>query len=574
MLFNSWEFFALLILTFGLYYGVSGGRHRKVWQVTLLLVASAVFYAWEEPRLLVLLSLSCLLNAFAVERILFWKGKEHGDARCEKKEGPCSSGTRAIDMRLGSPRARLQALISRGSTLAPPGLSLSAAADRARSWLFCAVALNLGFLAFFKYAGFLSEQLPSGWLPAVARDWLRDIPLPVGISFYTFQGISLVVDVWRKEISESTARALAGRKGQRWTSIRDTSFYISFFPQLVAGPIVKAHEFIDQIGGKPWKEIQWIVVRRCLIAGYFLKIFVADNLAEQTAVLTLDTATLASSGPFLLLPLLYGYSLQIFADFAGYSLIAIGLGALFGYRLPENFRFPYLSCSITEFWRRWHLSLSSWLRDYLYIPLGGNRSGSGRTYFNLFLVMFLGGLWHGAAWKFALWGSLHGLLLALERLLGARRREQGSASKSRVQGDARNEGESRLTSDSDVPTSRAGRLKAPCSLLKATFQWFVTFHAVTLLWLTFLMPDMAHILAFFEGVLSGRTVVSGPPLFSLLFYGTAVVVYHVWGWLREYRGLLAAKLARSPLEPLLHGVMLFLILTNPGAPRGFIYFQF
>jgi alginate O-acetyltransferase complex protein AlgI len=611
MLFNSWEFLILLVLSLGLYYGVPAGKYRKVWQVTLLLVASAVFYAWEEPRLLVLLSLSCLLNALAVERILFWKG------RCAAEELRVEGcGLQAVEVGLAVDRSGLPVAGESSSTPPPdpqpatpqhatsnhqpagagrqpatPQLATgNHSRDKARSWLFCAVALNLGALAFFKYAGFLSEQLPAGWLPAAARDWLRDIPLPVGISFYTFQGISLVVDVWRNEISESTARALAGRKGKRWASIRDTSFYISFFPQLVAGPIVKAHEFVDQIGGKRWREIQWMVVRRCLIAGYFLKIFVADNLAEQTAALTLDSVTLASSGPFLLLPLLYGYSLQIFADFAGYSLIAIGLGALFGYRLPENFRFPYLSCSITEFWRRWHLSLSSWLRDYLYIPLGGNRKGSGRTYFNLFLVMFLGGLWHGAAWKFAIWGSLHGLFLALERLLGARRREQGDASEEslsrqerREQGDASEESLSRPLEAKSASHSRDSRLHAPssdsrlhapCSLLKTTLRWFVTFHVVTLLWLTFLMPDLAHIRAFFEGVFSGRTFLSGPPLFSLLFYGTAVVLYHAWGWLREHRERLATKLARSPLEPVLHGVMIFLILTNPGAPRGFIYFQF
>lgn len=511
MLFNSWEFLVLCVVTLGLYYfPLVGG---KVWQVTVLLVASGIFYAWEEPRLLFLLSASCLLNALAVERILFWKKQEEGG-------------------------------------------SSSLADGRAKKWLFWTVFLNLGFLAFFKYSGFLVAQLPGSLFSADLKLWLTGIPLPVGISFYTFQGISLVVDVWRKDISPNTAEKLSARGRGRVSSIRDTSFYIAFFPQLVAGPIVKAHEFVDQIGGKRFSDIDWLMVRRCLILGYFLKVFVADNLAEQTASLTLGAEHLLSSGPLNLLPLLYGYSFQIFADFAGYSLIAIGLGALFGYKLPENFRFPYLSTSITEFWRRWHLSLSSWLRDYLYIPLGGNRKGSGRTYFNLFLVMFLGGLWHGAAWKFALWGGMHGLALAAERLVSRRQKSE-----------VRDQPLRPLTSD-------LRPLSSVLRLLTSAFRWFITFHLVTALWLTFMMPDLESITAFFRGLFSGNYGFSGPPIFSLVFYGPAIVLYHLWGWLREHRKPLCKTLAASPLEPALHGILVFLILTNPGAPRGFIYFQF
>lgn len=535
MLFNSWEFLILLLISVPLYYLPLTGRARKTWQVGLLLAASAVFYAWEEPRLLILLSASCLLNAVAVERILAAKAESRKvESRKRRAEGgKVESGKRKAE--IGE---------DEGGDV------------RARRWLFWTVALNLVFLAFFKYAGFFASQMPPGWIGEVALDWLKGIPLPVGISFYTFQGISLVVDVWRNDISPQTADRLSGRGKDRITSIRDTSFYVAFFPQLVAGPIVKAHEFVDQIGGKYFREIDWITVRRGLVLGYFLKIFVADNLAEQTAFLSAGGTQLAESSPLNNLPLLYGYSLQIFADFAGYSLIAIGLGALFGYKLPPNFNFPYLSTSITEFWRRWHLSLSSWLRDYLYFPLGGNRKGAGRTYFNLFLVMFLGGLWHGAAWKFAVWGSLHGIFLALERLFARSRKSEARSQKS------------------DLPISD---LRPPSSVLRplsSVFRWFLTFHIVTALWLTFMMPDMASIIAFFTSLVNGKTGFSGPPIFSLVFYGSMVVLYHVWGWLNEHKKHLAHTLARSPLEPLLHGVMIFLVLTNPGAPRGFIYFQF
>ncbi len=522
MLFNSWEFLILLAVTFALYYAPwSRGRHGKAWQVTLALAASVVFYGWEDPRLIVLLALSAVGNSIATARII-----QHKVAGDEAK---------------------------------------------VKRWTSLAVILNLALLAGFKYLPFLAGMLP--FLPASWVEALKGIPLPIGISFYTFHGISMIVDVSRGEVTRE-GDALLSKGGRFAKGVRDIGFYLLFFPQLVAGPIVKAKQFWPQIAAKRIEDIPWKKVVRALVAGYFLKVFVADNLAEQTVLLTIGTAELSNSGPFFLLPLLYAYSLQIFADFAGYSLIAIGLAWMFGYRFPDNFNFPYLSTSITEFWRRWHMSLSAWLRDYLYIPLGGNRKGPGRTYVNLFLVMFLGGLWHGAEWKFALWGSLHGLALAVERLLGARRGEQRDERETGEQGEARRKQERRLAGPLVGSSSPGSSLPPRVSLLKKALAWFWTFHLVTLLWLTFLMPDIAHIRAFFEGALSGRTFLSGPPVFSLLFYGTAVVLYHAWGWLKEHREAVAAKLEGSSLEPVLHGIMLFLIVTNPGAPQGFIYFQF
>lgn len=496
MLFNSFPFLILLAITLPLYYLPVSSRFGRVWQVSLLLVASAIFYAWEIPRLLLLLGISCLFNAIAVERILHHK---------------------------------------RGQIENPP---------LAKIWLVGSVVLNLAFLAFFKYAGIFCGLVPESWISPDALKSIRSIPLPIGISFYTFHALSLLIDVYRSNVSEETQRRLGRRGLGRITSLGDLSLYIIFFPQLVAGPIVKARNFIDQIRVKLWQEIEWLAVRRCLVAGYFLKIFVADNLAEQTSMLTLNTEFLITSGPINLMAMLYAYGIQIFADFAGYSLMAIGFGLMFGYRLPENFHFPYLSLSITEFWRRWHLSLSAWLRDYLYIPLGGNRKGPRRTYINLFSVMFLGGLWHGAEWKFALWGTLHGVLLAVERLIFRSR--------------AGNFG------------SSSGSLR----LLRDGFRWFYAFHAVMFLWLTFLMPDMAHITAFFQGLVSGNWGAPGQPLFALFVYGGAVVAYHLWGWLQEYQPACARKFIHPLAEGGIHGLMFFLILTNPGAPRGFIYFQF
>ena len=499
MLFNSFEFLIFLAITFALYYAPwSRGRHGKAWQVTTALVASVIFYGWEDPKLIGLLAISCVGNSIAAAHIILHK--VNGDE------------------------------------------------DQVRRWTRRAVIMNLALLGFFKYLPFLAGMIP--FLPAGWAQAIQNIPLPIGISFYTFHGISMIVDVARGQVTRESDTLFS--KGGRFTKgIRDVGFYLLFFPQLVAGPIVKAKDFWPQIQAKRIHDIPWQLVIRSLITGYFLKIFVADNLSEQTAGLTLGATSLLASSTLNLLPLLYGYTLQIFADFAGYSLIAIGLAAMFGYRFPTNFNFPYLSTSITEFWRRWHMSLSGWLRDYLYIPLGGNRKGPARTYINLFLVMFLGGLWHGAEWKFALWGSLHGLFLALERLFAKSQ-------------------ESEIRSSTSALCSPSSALRP----LSSVFRWFVTFHLVTALWLTFLMPDMASVLAFFSALFNGKTGFSGPPIFSLLFYGSAVVLYHVWGWLQEHRQPFAQKLSRSPIEPLLHGIMLFLILTNPGAPRGFIYFQF
>jgi alginate O-acetyltransferase complex protein AlgI len=201
----------------------------------------------------------------------------------------------------------------------------------------------------------------------------------------------------------------------------------------------------------------------------------------------------------------------------------------------------------------------------LYIPLGGSRSGKGRTYFNLFTVMFLGGLWHGAAWKFALWGALHGFFLVCERLATSRTSKTWHR---RPESESRNHSKEPRIIRPEIPgwTFRTA--------IFVLVKWMLTFHLVTALWLTFMMPDMASIRAFFFAVFSMDFKLYGPPVFAMVFYGIFIVAYHGWGWLREHRPLITGKLSRSPLEAVCHGLMFFLILTNPGAPSGFIYFQF
>ena len=261
------------------------------------------------------------------------------------------------------------------------------------------LSVNLGLLAYFKYTNFLGGVIASlmgGEFTAL------DIFLPVGISFFTFQSLSYTIDVYRKDIKPLT-------------SLLDYAFYVSFFPQLVAGPIVRARDFIPQIR-KPLFVSQEMFGRGIFLifSGLFKKAIISDYISVNFVERIFDNPTLYSGVENLMG--VYGYALQIYCDFSGYSDMAIGIALLLGFHFNLNFNSPYKSASITEFWRRWHISLSSWLRDYLYISLGGHRRGKIRTYFNLFITMVLGGLWHGASWLFVIWGAWHGVLLIVHKV--------------------------------------------------------------------------------------------------------------------------------------------------------------
>ncbi len=263
------------------------------------------------------------------------------------------------------------------------------------------VAFNLGVLGVFKYYGFFVESLRSSFGSLADSVPLIEITLPVGISFFTFQALSYVVDVHRRQIEPMP--------------LLDFAVYLSFFPQLVAGPIVRASEFGPQLAAEPDpRYVPTAEAFRLIFSGLFKKVVISAYLASAIVD---DVFTLPEdySAPEVLLAT-YGYAIQIYADFSGYTDIAIGVALLLGFRFPLNFDAPYRALSIREFWGRWHMTLSNWLRDYLYIPLGGNRKGTILTYRNLFLTMLLGGLWHGAAWNFVIWGAIHGGVLAIERL--------------------------------------------------------------------------------------------------------------------------------------------------------------
>ncbi len=266
-------------------------------------------------------------------------------------------------------------------------------------WMSVAVLFSLSFLLYFKYPNFLLEN--TNWLLLTHFEPV-DLFLPIGISFYTFQSISYIVDVYRCEIRSSK-------------SFLDYAFYMTFFPHLVAGPIVRAKDFLGQINSpenldaRRYKESLFRIV-----IGLIKKLLIADYLGKYVDMV-FENPAFYTGGENLLGAL--AYSFQIYFDFSGYSDMAIGLALLLGYRLKENFENPYGSSNVTEFWRKWHISLSTWLRDYVYIPLGGNRKGTLNTYLFLLITMLVGGFWHGASWQFVCWGAAHGLALALHKAI-------------------------------------------------------------------------------------------------------------------------------------------------------------
>ena len=346
MLFNSLQFFLFFLLVYGLYLVLS---HRA--QNRLLLAASFLFYGAWDFRFLPLFAGSCLMNY---------------------------AGGLWVH-RLDDPRRRKRALV-------------------------VTMAANLLLLGFFKYFNFLTGSgyslLQALGVPVTA--WRLDVILPMGISFYTFQAMSYVIDVYRRELEPCR-------------SAGDFSLYVAFFPQLVAGPIERATHLLPQVLAPRTVDRYGLIHGGYLILyGLFQKLVVADHLAV-TVDYFFNKPEAPAGVPALLA--LYAFAFQIYCDFAGYSNIARGLAHLMGFRIMANFRTPYFAANPAEFWHRWHISLSTWLRDYLYIPLGGSRGGARGTYRNLALTMLLGGLWHGAAWNFVFWGAYQGAMLIIHRLL-------------------------------------------------------------------------------------------------------------------------------------------------------------
>lgn len=284
---------------------------------------------------------------------------------------------------------------------------------RRRLWIVVSLIANLSLLGFFKYfdLGARTVNALAAWLGASSPlISLLHITLPVGISFYTFQSMSYSIDIYRGVVKP--ARSLV-----------EFACYVSLFPQLVAGPIIRYKDLADQMVCRTHTIQKAALGISFFIVGLSKKVILADGVAPMVA----HVFGLSSPGVLEAWAGVLAYAMQIYFDFSGYSDMAVGLGLMLGFQFPQNFNSPYKATSITDFWRRWHMSLSTWLRDYLYIPLGGNRKGPVRTYVNLFITMLLGGLWHGASWTFVIWGGYHGVLLAVERAMGKRGLVRGPA---------------------------------------------------------------------------------------------------------------------------------------------------
>ena len=404
------------------------------------------------------------------------------------------------------------------------GISNAGRRSSQKKWLITAVIVDLGILFFFKYYGFFMNSVSN---TALILGVSRAIPiisviLPVGISFFTFQAMSYVIDVYRKEIH---ARE----------SLGDVLLYISFFPQLVAGPIVRASVFLPQLDSSNERNripAGTALVR--IITGLFKKTVMANYLA----VLLVDPVFLdpAACSPLELAAGIYGYAFQIFCDFSAYSDIAIGIAALLGYRFPENFNQPYRALSFQDFWRRWHISLSTWLRDYLYISLGGSKKGKKTTYRNLFITMVLGGLWHGAAWNFIIWGILHGLALIAERFLG-------SAKKFNT---------------------------LPGRFLKRV----LVFHFVCICWVFFRAPDLPTALVFFKSFFTGAAGTGLITPFTALLLLCGLVLHFLPPGLVHFAGKLTSGIPAVFQGLLLGASLVVLYILSPMGVAPFIYFQF
>jgi D-alanyl-lipoteichoic acid acyltransferase DltB (MBOAT superfamily) len=413
------------------------------------------------------------------------------------------------------------------------GLAMSAAQDERRRKRLLAVSIvaNLGILGFFKYYGFFSHELDRlcASIGAPALLPTLSIVLPVGISFYTFQSMSYTIDVYRKDIPAVR-------------SLLDFALYVSFFPQLVAGPIERASNFLPQVLSPRAITPEHFRRGLCLIMmGLFRKVVIADNMAPIVNVI-FATPAADLTGPEIALGIV-AFAFQIYGDFSGYSEMARGVANWLGFDLMVNFRMPYLAVSPSDFWRRWHISLSQWLRDYLYIPLGGNRHGTLFTYRNLFLTMLLGGFWHGANWTFLAWGAFHGALLCLFRALGV---EEGS----------------QRTERGVFSLQRLGRIALMFVLI--CFSWLL-FRAETLSQ----VGEMCARMATNFSMTPLATMTAG----LLLLYVAPLLLFEAWlEWRQDILSLLNVHWALRGAAYLY--VIYMVMFFPPPAASEFIYFQF
>ena len=468
MVFSSGIFLFVFLPLFLLVYYLLPFRARSAW----ILLASYVFYGWWRLDFLALFAATTLFS--------YLMGRVVGHAR-----------------------------------RAHPG--------RAKAALTLGIAGNLGVLAYFKYFNFGVESL-NALLSSLGGGPLGawQVILPIGISFYIFQAISYLVDVYRGDVSADQ-------------NLFDVAAFVSLFPQLIAGPILRYKDLAPQFKWRTHTQAKFAEGALRFMVGFSKKVLIADSVAPiADAMFALSAPSAADAWLGAL-----AYAVQLFFDFSGYSDMAIGLGLMMGFRFAENFNRPYLATSITDFWRRWHISLSSWLRDYLYIPLGGNRKGRARIYVNLMLVMLLGGLWHGAAWTFAIWGAWHGGFLAVERYVKERRM---------------------------------------CSAISPVVSVPRTFVIVLIGWVTFRAADISSALGVYAGMLGANGLsLSGELAWQLPYSGlvallAALFILFVWPFtVVERTSRPRFTLAHLSIIPLF---VLGALRVTAEANSPFLYFQF
>ncbi|MBK9764787.1 MAG: MBOAT family protein [Flavobacteriales bacterium] len=479
MLFNSIDFVVFLPIVFILYWWVGGNDLRR--RNLILLIASYVFYGWWDPRFLVLIAFSTLLDYF-------------------------------VGVRLGS----------------------TSDARSRKHLLWTSLAVNLGLLGYFKYSNFFLESFVDafslfGQPFSIER---LNIILPVGISFYTFQTLSYSIDVYRNKL-QPTKDPVA------------FATYVSFFPQLVAGPIERAEKLLPQFASlRTFRYDMAVDGARQMLWGLFKKMVIADNCAFEVDRIFGQYHTLGGA-TLLLGSVLFAF--QIYCDFSGYSDIAIGCARLFGFQLMKNFAFPYFSRDIAEFWRRWHISLSTWFRDYLYVPLGGSRGGTAMKVRNTFIIFIVSGFWHGANWTFLAWGALNAFFFLPLLLSGRNRTHLGTVAHGRW-------------------------LPGANELVRMLFTFFLTCVA----WVFFRARDMDQALGYLRGMFTGSyTEISAPTMQSLPYL---LVFFLLLEWAgREHEHALERTGNRWPrlFRWSLHiGIVSLIGLFMATGETPFIYFQF
>lgn len=476
MLFNSIAFAFFLPIVFAIYWVAKGKRSI---QNVILLLSSYVFYGWWDYRFLFLLGFSTLLDYYSGLKV------QHARNASTKK-----------------------------------------------TWLMLSVLINVGLLGFFKYYNFFIHSFGTLLNSAGVQTnlWTLNIILPVGISFYTFHGLSYVFDIYNG-------------KAKPTDNFIDYSLFVSFFPLLVAGPIERATHLLPQVQEDRRFNYEKIADGlRQILWGLFKKIVIADRCAEIVNLIFNHPENYHGSTLF------YGavlFSFQIYCDFSGYSDIALGTARLFGFDLIRNFSYPYFSRNIAEFWRRWHISLSTWFRDYLYIPMGGNRGAKWKRIRNTLVLFIISGFWHGANWTFIFWGLFNGLLFLPLLLTGQNKKYAEVVAKGKY-----------------LPSWKEGLMMLG------------TFLCVTLGWVFFRSETLGKAFSYL-GQISSMSFFSAPQLFSnTLFKFLLVLIIVEWLQREQEHGLQIRKIRYTTVRWAIYIVLLYFICSFPGEQQGFIYFQF